>query len=242
VTKAEFLTFRSSAPIEKFLGVKIDGVALGWECSVKSGSTIVILEPRYITGLSDGAHEIEIVSTDGSAKANFNVQLSCRNHIDVDYDLYYSENKDGLCDFCGIVWCVSSGLHYDGNNDHRCDWCCCSDPIWHYDENDDMRCDECGFLDCQGIYCEDKNKDCVCDWCVSCFHESENSEGYCNNCGTRMSCGNGKNCYDEEIRCVCTSCGRDMHEDFIGTGDGNGDSYCDRCGREIGHLYHYDSN
>ena len=50
--------FRSSAPLDTFLRVEMDGVALvqDQDYTVRSGSTIVSLLPAYIASLSEGEH------------------------------------------------------------------------------------------------------------------------------------------------------------------------------------------
>ena len=72
--------FRSSAPIDTFLRVEMDGATLvqDQDYTVRSGSTIVSLLPSYIASLSEGEHQISIVSTGGTASAKFNVLTSAK--------------------------------------------------------------------------------------------------------------------------------------------------------------------
>ena len=72
--------FRSSAPIDTFLRVEMDGAMLvqDQDYTVRSGSTIVSLLPTYIASLSKGEHQISIVSTGGTASAKFSVLTSTK--------------------------------------------------------------------------------------------------------------------------------------------------------------------
>lgn len=72
--------FRSSAPIDTFLRVEMDGATLvqDQDYSVRSGSTIVSLLPSYIASLTEGEHQISIVSTVGTASAKFSVLTSAK--------------------------------------------------------------------------------------------------------------------------------------------------------------------
>lgn len=64
----------SEADFSKFIGVNVDGKALdSANYTATSGSTEVTLKPEYLTTLSVGAHRIEILSKDGSAKTTFTI-------------------------------------------------------------------------------------------------------------------------------------------------------------------------
>ena len=72
--KGSFLnaTFRSTAPIEKFVCVKVDGkVVESSNYVVREGSTIIEFNYNYFESLLDKEHLIEVCSTDGSAVGNF---------------------------------------------------------------------------------------------------------------------------------------------------------------------------
>lgn len=70
----EDVKFVSKAPIEKFKEVLLDGNVLARQYyTVKSGSTIVTLNPEFTKTLSAGKHTLIIVSTDGKATAEFNI-------------------------------------------------------------------------------------------------------------------------------------------------------------------------
>ena len=72
--KAETLTFRSSAPLEQFVAVLVDGVKVdSSNYDVSEGSTIVRLKQSFLNTLSKGSHTIAIQSTSGTATANFTV-------------------------------------------------------------------------------------------------------------------------------------------------------------------------
>ena len=67
--------FRSSAPLDNLIEVKVDEKVLvkDKDYTACSGSTIITLLPSFLAGLSEGAHNIAIVSTTGTATADFSV-------------------------------------------------------------------------------------------------------------------------------------------------------------------------
>ena len=67
--------FRSSAPLANLIEVKVDENVLvkDKDYTAHSGSTIITLLPSFLAGLSEGAHNIAIVSTTGTATASFSV-------------------------------------------------------------------------------------------------------------------------------------------------------------------------
>lgn len=87
--------FRSSAPIDTFLRVEMDGATLvqDQDYSVRSGSTIVSLLLSYIASLSDGEHQISIVSTVGTASAKFSVLTSAKKDDTSTVDKTPEEDK-----------------------------------------------------------------------------------------------------------------------------------------------------
>lgn len=87
--------FRSSAPIDTFIRVEMDGVALvqDQDYTVRSGSTIVSLLSTYIASLSEGEHQISIVSTGGTASAKFNVLTSAKEDDTSTVDKTPAEDK-----------------------------------------------------------------------------------------------------------------------------------------------------
>lgn len=87
--------FRSSASIDTFLRVEMDGVTLvqDQDYTVHSGSTIVSLVPSYIASLSDGEHQISIVSTVGTASAKFSVLTSAKKDDTSTVDKTSEEDK-----------------------------------------------------------------------------------------------------------------------------------------------------
>ena len=71
------LTFRSSASIEKFQAVKVDGAVVdASNYTVTEGSTIVTFNADYTKNLANGSHTIELVSSDGCANAGFSVNTT----------------------------------------------------------------------------------------------------------------------------------------------------------------------
>ena len=67
--------FRSSAPLDNLIEVKVDEKVLvkDKDYTACSGSTIITLLPSFLAGLSEGTHSIAIVSTTGTATADFSV-------------------------------------------------------------------------------------------------------------------------------------------------------------------------
>ena len=68
----EPLSFRSSAPMEKLVAVKVDGAEVASSnYTVTEGSTIVTFTNGYIATLSEGKHALDIVSENGTASTSF---------------------------------------------------------------------------------------------------------------------------------------------------------------------------
>lgn len=67
--------FRSDASFDTFVRVMVDNMELvrDRDYTARSGSTIITLLPSFLAGLSEGAHNIAIVSTTGTATAGFSV-------------------------------------------------------------------------------------------------------------------------------------------------------------------------
>ena len=67
--------FRSDASFDTFVRVMVDNIELvkDRDYTACSGSTIITLLPSFLAGLSEGAHNIAIVSTTGTATAGFSV-------------------------------------------------------------------------------------------------------------------------------------------------------------------------
>lgn len=74
VKQGEEVLFASNAPLKSFVAVRIDGATIdSSNYSVEEGTTKVTLKAAFTKSLSAGKHTIEIVSTDGIAKATFTV-------------------------------------------------------------------------------------------------------------------------------------------------------------------------
>ena len=247
ITLANPITFRSSADKSKFVSVKVDGVTVSNSYYiVRNGSTIVSLYGEYVNELSNGAHTIEIVSTDGTAKANFNVQIECREHEDYYYDEYddeYYYGDDSYCDNCGIVWCWETGSCIDDNNDCVCDWC--GYEAFHNDGDGDCWCDGCGKYECWNGDCMDFDNDCFCDGCDSEMHEFVDYA--CRNCqllycdydgchldddydGKCDACQEHYYCIDDDYEGHCDVCNNLVCADGMFCESSDGDCYCDCCG------------
>ena len=67
--------FRSSDSFANFQKVMVDNAELSADCyTATEGSIIITLKPEYLSTLAAGAHSISIVSANGVATANFEVQ------------------------------------------------------------------------------------------------------------------------------------------------------------------------
>lgn len=74
-TKDGTLSIRIDCPMEKFVGVEMDGVMVDPKYyTVKSGSTIVTFTSEYVKTLKAGAHAVTVNFTDGSATVNVEVK------------------------------------------------------------------------------------------------------------------------------------------------------------------------
>ena len=74
VGQGAYGVFRSDADLSDFDHVEVDGIPVAsGNYTTQSGSTIVRLLPEYTGTLNKGDHTISIVSTDGSASADFEV-------------------------------------------------------------------------------------------------------------------------------------------------------------------------
>ena len=69
--------FRSSDAFANFQKVMVDNVEINADCyTATEGSIIITLKPEYLSTLAAGAHSISIVSANGVATANFEVQTA----------------------------------------------------------------------------------------------------------------------------------------------------------------------
>ena len=76
-TKEGTLTIRIDCPIEKFVGVEMDGVTVDPKYYiVESGSTIVTFTADYVKTLSEGDHTVAVNFTDGVATVAVMVEKS----------------------------------------------------------------------------------------------------------------------------------------------------------------------
>ncbi|MDD6193483.1 MAG: terpene cyclase/mutase family protein [Lachnospiraceae bacterium] len=80
VTKEGTLSIRIDCPIEKFVGVEMDGVTVDPKYyTVTSGSTIVTFISDYVKTLKAGAHAVTVNFTDGSATVDVTVAKKNNN-------------------------------------------------------------------------------------------------------------------------------------------------------------------
>ena len=71
---AEGLAFVANGAYSKFTGIEIDGKAADADCyTAESGSTVITLKPDYLNTLTEGAHTITVLYTDGEAKGTFTI-------------------------------------------------------------------------------------------------------------------------------------------------------------------------
>ena len=69
--------FRSSDAFANFQKVMVDNVELSADCyTATEGSIIITLKPEYLSTLAAGSHSISIVSANGVATADFEVQTA----------------------------------------------------------------------------------------------------------------------------------------------------------------------
>ena len=69
--------FRSSDSFANFQKVMVDNAELSADCyTATEGSIIITLKPEYLSTLAAGSHSISIVSANGVATANFEVQIA----------------------------------------------------------------------------------------------------------------------------------------------------------------------
>ena len=69
--------FRSSDSFANFQKVMVDNAELSADCyTATEGSIIITLKPEYLSTLAAGSHSISIVSANGVATANFEVQTA----------------------------------------------------------------------------------------------------------------------------------------------------------------------
>ena len=78
ISSGKSAMFRSNAAIDDFIRAELDGkeLTVDNDYTVKEGSIIVTLLPAYISRLSTGSHKLGIVSSSGTATANFTVTKS----------------------------------------------------------------------------------------------------------------------------------------------------------------------
>ena len=69
--------FRSSDSFANFQKVMVDNAELSADCyTATEGSIIITLKPEYLSTLAAGTHSISIVSANGVATADFEVQTA----------------------------------------------------------------------------------------------------------------------------------------------------------------------
>lgn len=74
VGSAEAVSVHVECSLEKFIGVKMDGIFVAPEnFSLRTGSTIVTFKPEYLKTLSPGKHTATVIFTDGTATAELTV-------------------------------------------------------------------------------------------------------------------------------------------------------------------------
>lgn len=74
VAKGDTAAFRSEAPFAEFVKLMVDGKAVESKYyDVKEGSTIVTIKKEFLDTLSNGKHEMSIVSVNGHADCEFTI-------------------------------------------------------------------------------------------------------------------------------------------------------------------------
>ena len=83
--EAKALSFTSSAARDALVRVELDGTKLdAANYTVSSGSTVVTLNAEYVATLAAGEHTLSIVSSNGTATANFTIQAASPTPDDPD--------------------------------------------------------------------------------------------------------------------------------------------------------------
>ena len=109
VTPAADAVFRSEADVNNFQNVKIDGqVVTSNNYTITSGSTVVTLKKSYLATLSNGNHEIEIVSSTGTAQATFEVMHEIS--FTINGTTYYAKANMTFAE-----WILTSGMGTTSN-------------------------------------------------------------------------------------------------------------------------------
>ena len=108
VNGATPLSFRSSAPVDTFQEVKVDKDTVdSSNYTVTEGSTIVTFTNEYAKTLASGDHTVEIISSNGSAEANFSIQLTTLT----------VKTWNGLSSFMGTcVWTDGENTYYSNED------------------------------------------------------------------------------------------------------------------------------
>ena len=72
------ITMTANGPVEKFVGIKVDGKTVdAVYYTVKSGSAIITLKPSYLNALSVGKHTLTVIYTDGETSGEFEIIKNC---------------------------------------------------------------------------------------------------------------------------------------------------------------------
>lgn len=72
------ITMTANGPVEKFVGIKVDGKTVdAVYYAVKSGSAIITLKPSYLNALSVGKHTLTVIYTDGETSGEFEIIKNC---------------------------------------------------------------------------------------------------------------------------------------------------------------------
>ena len=96
------ITIRSEAPYSEFKELKVNGAVVDSEYySVTEGSTVIRIYATYLITLSNGSHNVEIVSNNGSAKTVITMNLNttpCDSHTNpATWEGFWVKGKCAIC-------------------------------------------------------------------------------------------------------------------------------------------------
>ena len=252
------VVFRSSAVLSKFVGVKVDGEFCDYsDFIVESGSTIITFRYAFLKTLENGTHEVEIVSTDGTAIGQMKIdqyhyhhsnELDSVNHMctECGYDGCIDINENGKCDMCNIKIC-SVATHPEFckiGSDGWCLYCnmagCNFDNCVDLDNDEYHRCDYCGDPICRFNFSGEESL-----W----PHTYEEGSLICKYCNTPACLYGALEEFDEDGDHMCDACYDPICPAWGNCIDANYDNRCDYCNFSMdcsdwyrGGCYDYDDN
>ncbi len=149
-TSTSSVRFASDAPLKYFDKLVVDGEEVAdTYYETKYGPTAVVIKPAFMSTLSVGAHDMTIVSTNGTAKGTFTVTDGCP-----------LGHSGGTATCCELAVCVHCGQPYGSLADHVYKTTYEYDDTMHYRE-----CLTCGaaHID-EGLHTIENGRCTVCNY------------------------------------------------------------------------------